>query len=522
MKDINSMEHASIPDRMVQTRLTQKAYLNAFAALLDYAARMLVNLLLTPYLVSGLGSTLYGIWQILIRLISYITAIDGRPTQALKWVIANQQQSDDSELKRKAIGSALGIWLLLFPPMAIIGSVLVWIAPTVSNTPPELVSYVRAAAVLLVVNLLLTVLIGVPESVLRGMNLGYKRMGLMAGMNIVGGVLTAAAIYLNWGIVGIAAVQVILTVIMGIIFWYLAKTILPWFGVARVSFQEVWDFGGVSAWYAASNFVNMLLLGSDTIILGWIVSAATVSSYVLTGYAATTLLSIITMVVGATVPGLGGLVGTKQYGKVAETHDELISMSLLVASVLGASILLWNRSFISLWVGAEHYAGTWVSLLLVLIAVQLLFIRAEVFVIDLTLNIRRKVMLGLLAALVSIGLAFPLLSAFGIVGLCIAVLIGRAVLTVSYPLITGKFLRISTFVRVKGFIRPALTMLFLFSVASYAGNVYVMNSWIGLVVGGGIGAAAFLAIQLSVGFTPSQRQRILGRIQVVKLSRLKA
>src|SRR2546422_3775939 len=36
-------------------------------------------------------------------------------------------------------------------------------------------------------SLLLGGLASVPESVLRGMNLGYKRMGFQAGLNLVGG-----------------------------------------------------------------------------------------------------------------------------------------------------------------------------------------------------------------------------------------------------------------------------------------------------------------------------------------------
>jgi hypothetical protein len=78
--------------------LTQKAYLNTVAALLDYGAKVAVASLVTPILVAGLGSSLFGIWLILSKLVTYISAADGRPTQALKWVIANQQAVDDNSV----------------------------------------------------------------------------------------------------------------------------------------------------------------------------------------------------------------------------------------------------------------------------------------------------------------------------------------------------------------------------------------------------------------------------------------
>lgn len=59
-----------------------------------------------------------------------------------------------------------------------------WAAPLVTKVPAELHATVRFSCALLVINFLLTNLMALPESVLRGMNLGYKRMGLQAGMMV--------------------------------------------------------------------------------------------------------------------------------------------------------------------------------------------------------------------------------------------------------------------------------------------------------------------------------------------------
>ena len=83
--------------------LTHKAYLNALASLLDAAVKGGVLAVVTPLVVNGLGSSLFGVWQILGRLITYMHAADGRPTQALKWVIAKGQAVDDDELKRRHV-----------------------------------------------------------------------------------------------------------------------------------------------------------------------------------------------------------------------------------------------------------------------------------------------------------------------------------------------------------------------------------------------------------------------------------
>src|SRR5262245_35778244 len=69
--------------------LTKKAYMNVLAATLDYGVRLITGFLVTPFLVSGLGDILYGVWRTLGNLTGYISAASGRPSQALKFTIAS-------------------------------------------------------------------------------------------------------------------------------------------------------------------------------------------------------------------------------------------------------------------------------------------------------------------------------------------------------------------------------------------------------------------------------------------------
>src|SRR5437763_12985443 len=179
--------------------LTQRASLNVAASLLDYAAKIAVNFIVIPILVAGLGRSLYGVWEMLGRLVGYLTAGDGRPTQALRLVVATLQTSDDDDAKRRYVGAAFVVWMLFLPVILAAGTLLVWLVPAITQAPPALHAAVRLAVALLVVGLLFANLASLPESVLRGMNLGYKRMGLQAGLEIGGGARTAGAIALGRG-----------------------------------------------------------------------------------------------------------------------------------------------------------------------------------------------------------------------------------------------------------------------------------------------------------------------------------
>src|SRR5207249_11860230 len=88
------------------------------------------------------------------------------------------------------------------------GAGLVWFAPTITAVAPALVPMVRLTCALLTVSLLFGNLASLPESVLRGMNLGYKRMGLQAGLEVVGGALVACGIHVVLGMAGAAGAHV--------------------------------------------------------------------------------------------------------------------------------------------------------------------------------------------------------------------------------------------------------------------------------------------------------------------------
>src|SRR5438874_2147145 len=132
---------------------------------------------------------------------------------------ANQQAVKDSTIQRRFVGSSLGVWVICFPGLVVVGIILVWFVPAITKVPPELYPAVRIACALLAFNLLLANLAVIPESVLRGMNLGYRRMGLQAGLSVVCGALTIAAVYSVLGLIGVAGVQVVLSALRGLMVW---------------------------------------------------------------------------------------------------------------------------------------------------------------------------------------------------------------------------------------------------------------------------------------------------------------
>ena len=494
--------------------LTRRASLTALASLLDYAVKAGVSLVITPILVSGLGRTLYGVWEMLGRLVGYMSAADGRPTEALRLVIS-QQQAADPVANRKSVGAALATWLLLFPIVAVVGGALAWLAPALTQAPAESRSDVRIACVLLVVSFMLAGLAAIPESVLRGMNLGYKRMGLQAGLSVIAGGLAAWAVHEGFGLTGIGASQIVRAVIVGLCFWLLVRRYVPWFSVARPTRADIKGLLGMSVWLSVGELVAKLLLASDVLILGAIISPAMVTTYVLTGYAARTGLGIFVFTAGSAMPGLGGVLGQRQFDRAAQLRRELMTLTWLFVTVVGATILVWNHSFLSLWVGARNYAGPWVDLLIVLVVAQTAFIRTDSYIIDAALRPKGRVLVGAITVIATLGLGITLTHAFGILGLSVGMLAGRAIQSIAYPFIVRGCLNNpvrDTASRMAALRLAAITAV-LFAGASALGRQLQAPSWPVWLGGVMISLALFAALALGLGPNAHSRRAIVVRIR---------
>jgi O-antigen/teichoic acid export membrane protein len=344
--------------------LTKKASLNALAVALDYGARLLVGFLTTPLLVAGLGNFFYGAWQVLNRLLGYISASSGRPTQALKWAIARDQASTDYERKQEYVGSAFIVWMIFLPLMVLLGGFIIWKAPFWLKTPVEHFGQIRVCVGLLVGNLAMTSLATIPMSVLQGENLGYKRMGLSTIAVLLGGGLIWLAMVLDAGIIGVAAAALITTLFSGAVFLKAVRKHAKWYKISIPSFHKTRRFLGLSFWFQGWNLVMNLMTSSDVVILGFIVSAEAVTGYSLSKYVPETLVSLVALVNFGITPGLGGIIGSGQLKKAAGIRGEMMSLTWLVTTALGATILFWNRSFLNLWVGPGYYVGPVPSLLI--------------------------------------------------------------------------------------------------------------------------------------------------------------
>jgi O-antigen/teichoic acid export membrane protein len=240
-----------------------------------------------------------------------------------------------------------------------------------------------------------------------------------------------------------------------------------------------------------------------------------VTTYVLTGYAGRIALGLHAFTTGAAMPGLGGVIGRGEYDRAAGLRQEIMNLTWLFSTAVGGTILLWNRSFLTLWVGPENYAGYWANLLLVIITVQTALLRTDAFVLDATLQPRLRVVVAALAAAAIIGASIALTPSLGIVGVCLGMLVGRMVQTIAYPLLVDRCLHRRSRLSWRAITRPLIVMSLIFAVTAVLGDRALASNWLTWTAGVAISLVLITSLALAAGLPAEGRRAVLGRWRAI-------
>jgi O-antigen/teichoic acid export membrane protein len=490
--------------------------LNTFAAIIDQAARVMVGFIVTPLLVRFLGVADFGVWQVMRGMDVQLSAFDGRAAETLKWMVANDQSESDGEKKRRMVGAAVLVSLGFLPLLLLASSVWLWIAPEYIGVAENQSSVVRWCGLLLALGLVLTTSFSILESILRGVNKGYKRIGVLAFLIIFGGVLNVLAAYLGFGIIGLAAAQVLVCLLTLTTYYYVVQRHVDWAGLAKPTSEDVLGMLAKTKWFTAWTFINTGIYAGDVILLGYFESSELVSKYVLTFYAANLVTVSILTAVSSILPGLGMLIGAGEYQRAANLRRESLLISWIVSVVVCAELFALNKSFIGLWVGSDAYIGDVANALIIIAAFQLVFIRHDAFMLNMMLDIRLKSIYGAVSLMATLLLSFLLVPRYGVVGLLCSLLVSRTLLSLSYPSLIRRFLADKSSRDFDA--RKLLVTVFIFTLCGYVGVRIDIDGWLELLALAVIIGLISLALLIIVGADKRDKDRMVHRLSMIRLS----
>jgi O-antigen/teichoic acid export membrane protein len=414
------------------SNLTKRFGLTFFSNILRQGSQLIVGFIVTPIVIRGLGAELYGAWQMIEQSMQYLARSDLRPLGTLRIFLSVRQHDEDIQEKRRLIGAALLVTMVMLPVILIGGAVLVWKSSSIIRVSPDYVWAVQITMAIAVLRVALDKLLGLPWSILAGMNLDYKSMGLNAATLLLGGVISVVAIKVGWGLPGVACAAVIGMIISGVVRFIVVKQNVPWFGVARPTKQELSGFGKSSGWLFLSGIADALLNVSDMLIVGTVLGPSAAAVYATTGAVLRMSSAPIASLLFSASSGIGELCGRNEWDRVLSVRSEMYMFSVVLMTIIGTGVVCLNKAFLVHWVGDGFYGGDVVNLLLVLVACTRALVATDSVLIDNLLVFKEKGMAMLLCGMISLAAGATLSYKFGVAGMAMAILISQFFLLVYF------------------------------------------------------------------------------------------
>jgi O-antigen/teichoic acid export membrane protein len=370
---------------------------------------MVVSFLLCPFLLTELGATHYGAWVMIGALTGYFGLLDLGVRGSVGRYVAFYRARKDSRAVSEIVMTALALLIAAgLLSLLATAAAAIWASGLMGGEldPAELPT-LRLALLLAGVNLAVQLPMKVADGVLWGCQRFDQLNAVRIPFDIARGLLSAGVIYLGGGLVALASIALLLTLVSGLIKASLAIRSEPSLRlrmgrVRRGRVREVFSFG---IWSTIRSLTAMIPARGTPLLVGALLGVSMVAPLSIAARLIASASAILVAASGVITP-------------LATTSAATIFMALFV----------WlGKPLIVLWVGSDMLLAY--PMLLILAAGRWLSMSQVVTRSIITAQARHRALAlsSLAQAVVSLGLGLVLIRFWGVFGIVAAVAVGDAV-----------------------------------------------------------------------------------------------
>lgn len=393
----------------------------------------------TPIILQFISKSLYGFWIATFSVLGYLGMMDLSLGMALTHFVARISKTDGKDLNQ-TVSTAFFSFFSISLLVLVIGWALSSYLPlwfNISfNDSPEVILAFRIALIGLAISL--------PMSTFSGIITGGQRMAVATTIGrataLIGIILSIILLYQGVGLVALAISQLFTVLAGGLIsyifckFRYYPRLKISAFFIKKAVIKRLWLYGG---YLQLGRIANTVALSTDAILIAAILGAAEVPAYTFTSKLAVLVgASLISKIPVALFPALSQMYASGEIGKVRSIFIRLANYSTRMAAVFGVFLIIANRKFISLWVGADFFGGN----ILNLVFVSWVFIdslyRGTGAVIQASGDLRKWSIMSIAEAFLNICISIVLVGVLGLIGIALGTTISRTVSCIYFMRLT--------------------------------------------------------------------------------------
>lgn len=345
---------------------TKQVFNGLVSSYIFQALVMGTGLWLTPFLLHHLGQHDYGLWITALQILTYLALADfgivALLPRSIAYATGRARTMEGPTDLPKRLGVTALVVLAQTPFIAIIATLVVVLLPTEWRVLHGPISLIAAAFVLLFpLRVLPAILEGLQEQVF------VVRLNMVSWF--VGTVSNVLMIMAGCGLYSLPSGWIISQAITTAACGYRVLTTYPHLlprSLPRLKISELFRQMGGGFWVSMNQFGQILMAGTDVLIISRVFGPEFAVPYVCTAKLSTVLANQPQMLMHLAMPGLSELKAGASKERLFQVTIALSQGLLFLSGLLACVILVVNRGFVGWWVGSAQYAGFLVTCLLLI------------------------------------------------------------------------------------------------------------------------------------------------------------
>jgi O-antigen/teichoic acid export membrane protein len=390
-----------------------------------------VAFFLSPFIVHHLGNIAYGVWTLVVSMISFMSLLDLGLRGAVTRFVARDHAQGNHIQSSRAVSAAL--WLRIWISLLVITASLIMsvLSTVIFRIPAELHFPARCAIILTGTSLALTLSFGVFGGVLVALH----RFAVVSSVTIIQTALRAVGVV--WllksghGILALAIWEFTVVVLANAALTVLCFRIYPELRISlrRPEVAILRQFLNYSVYVFLIHCSMQLIYYTDNLIVGAFISAGAVTFYAIGGSLLEYLRQVISSVTTIFMPLASSFEARGERDQLRRLLIQGTRGSVVVALPIAVALFFRGHTFIALWMGAQyaHVSGSVLQILLLAQVFSIANFASGNIAFGLAKH--RAFALGVLVESVSnLGLSIVLVKHIGIVGVAWGTVIPNLVL----------------------------------------------------------------------------------------------
>ena len=380
-----------------------------------------IGLIVTPIIISYLGSDQYGIWVVIGSFLGYMGLMDLGITGSVTQMIAKSDNQAKIAQINAIVNNSFFLQVLIGFIIIVLGVVLSFFFPDWFHVTPESRETVWLAFLLASIGYG----ISFPPKTLKGLIRGRQQIATTVWLEFALFILTTGLnlwlLDLGYGLMALPIGTIILRLLSYMVFYKMAKKAFPPLRLdfRLFRFSEAKNILGVSVVWFVGAMSAVVIYTSDTIIIGSVVGTGLVATYVLTFRLSEFARELIYTINSTAMPGLGQLAGEGEVDKIRSTF--LISFPVVMNMTFASALFIihFNENFVSVWVGKALYGGNELSLVFAVTLLTTVVFHSFSVILSSGLNVKVIAISRVTEALLNVGLSLWLVQSLGILGVAL-------------------------------------------------------------------------------------------------------